>query len=198
VSSLISAHARALTTLHEWAAPTPGLAALRDRFVVHLDIHPDGLDRACSPGHLTAGALVLSPGLDAVLLNLHAKAQRWFHFGGHWEPGDVSLLATAGREAREESGLAGLLVHPEPVHLDLHDVAFCRGHERADHLDVRYAALAPAGGRAQVSDESLDVRWWPLDGLPDLPPEMHELIALSRDRLRGTQSSDPSSLAPAE
>jgi hypothetical protein len=50
---------------------------------------------------------------------------------------------------------------------------------------VRYGALAPAGAEHAVSGESLDVRWWPLDGLPDLEDEMHTLIALARDRLIG-------------
>lgn len=193
-----TAYTETLAGLAAWNAPTPELGSLRDRFVAHLEAHPDGLDRACSPGHLTAGTLVLSADLDAVLLNLHAKARRWFHFGGHWETGDPSLLATASREAREESGVRGLLVHPDPVHLDLHHVEFCRGHDRTDHLDVRYAALAPPGAVGRVSDESLDVRWWPLDALPDLPSEMLELVALSRNRLRSAQSSSPSSLAPAE
>jgi 8-oxo-dGTP pyrophosphatase MutT (NUDIX family) len=200
VSTPVSAaHGEALRVLRGWAPPTPSQAALRDRFVAHLDEHPNGLERACSPGHLTAGALVLSADLDTVLLNLHGRAARWFHFGGHWEPGDASLLATASREATEESGIAGLLVAPEPVHLDLHPVEFCRGHRRADHLDVRYAALAPAGAQPRPSAESLEVRWWPLTGLPDLEPEMHELIARSRARLaQEAESAAGSSRAPAE
>jgi 8-oxo-dGTP pyrophosphatase MutT (NUDIX family) len=191
----VSAHAEALRSLQAWAAPSARLASLREQFVGHLLAHPDGLERTCAPGHLTAGALVLSADLDAVLLNLHRKARRWFHFGGHWEPGDDSLLATATREAAEESGVAGLRLHPTPVHLDLHTVEFCRGHARTDHLDVRYAALAPAGARGEASEESLDVRWWSLDGLPDLQPEMLLLIGHARERL---QSSAPSSRAPAE
>jgi 8-oxo-dGTP pyrophosphatase MutT (NUDIX family) len=180
----VSAHSDALGVLRQWSAPSPALAALRDRFVTYLVEHPDGLERSCSPGHLTAGTLVLSADLDAVLLNLHRRAGRWFHFGGHGEPGDASLLATATREAAEESGVDGLIVHPDPVHLDLHHVEFCRGHDGVDHLDVRYAALAPAGAVPHTSDESLDVRWWPIDDLPELEPEMHELIALARARLR--------------
>ena len=191
----MTAHASALTALRAWSPPSPEQATLRTRFVSHLVDHPDGLERGCSPGHLTAGAVVLSADLGSVLLNLHRRAVRWFHFGGHWEPGDASLLATARREATEESGITGLRVHPEPVHLDLHQVEFCRGHDRADHLDVRYAAQAPAGVQPRVSDESLDVRWWPVDALPTLELEMHELIALARECL---QSSAPSRRAPAE
>ena len=199
MTSDVTPHARALTTLHGWTPPSPALGVLRDQFVDHLVAHPDGLERACSPGHLTAGALVLSADLDAVLLNLHRKARRWLHFGGHWEPGDASLWATAAREASEESGVPGLVVHPEPVHLDVHEVEFCRGHSRTDHLDVRYAALAPAGARARVSDESLDVRWWPVDDLPGLGSEMHELILHARDFLaQSAEASVPSSRAPAE
>jgi 8-oxo-dGTP pyrophosphatase MutT (NUDIX family) len=201
----VSARHDALTTLREWSAPAGRQAHLRDAFVAHLAAHPDGLDRSCAAGHLTAGTLVLSPELDAVLLNLHAKARRWFHFGGHHEPGDDSLLATATREAAEESGIRDLEVHPVPVHLDRHTVPFCRPHGTVDHLDVRYAAAARVGAAAAVSDESLDVRWWPLDGLPDLEPEMHQLIALARERLAqssGTSgsagSAAPSSRAPAE
>jgi 8-oxo-dGTP pyrophosphatase MutT (NUDIX family) len=191
------AYDAALAALRGWTPPSARQSVLREEFVAHLEAHPDGLERSCTPGHLTAGALVLSPGLDRVLLNLHGKAQRWFHFGGHHEPGDGSLLATAAREAAEESGIAGLCVDPEPVHLDRHTVGFCRGSGVTDHLDVRYAALAPAGAEAEVSEESLEVRWWPLDSLPPLEDEMHELIALARARLQSA-STGPSSLAPAE
>jgi 8-oxo-dGTP pyrophosphatase MutT (NUDIX family) len=191
----VTPHADALRALRTWAAPSAAQAGLRDRFVAHLVARPDGLERRCSPRHLTAGALVLAPNLDAVLLNLHGKARRWFHFGGHWEPGDASLRETAAREAAEESGIDALSLHPQPVHLDLHRVEFCRGHDRADHLDVRYAAVAPTGATPRAGEESLAVRWWALDGLPDLETEMYELIDLSRQRL---QSRAGSSRAAAE
>ena len=37
-----------------------------------------------------------------------ARPALWFQFGGHYEPGDADVPAAATREAREESGIAGL------------------------------------------------------------------------------------------
>ena len=86
------------------------------------------------------------------------------------------------RRARSP-GSTSLAFDPVPVHLDEHAVGFCDPRGTVHHLDVRFAALAPAGERHAVSDESLDVRWWPLSDLPDLEDEMHTLIRLARERL---------------
>ncbi len=179
----MSLHDDALAALAGWVAPTAAQEILGTRFVAHLADHPDGLERACFPDHLTAGCLVLSPSGDEVLLNLHAKAGRWFAFGGHCEPEDQTLAGAALREAREESGLIDLALDPAPVHLDEHAVGFCDPRGTVHHLDVRFAALAPDGAAHAASTESLDVRWWPVGALPDLEEEMHTLIRLARERL---------------
>lgn len=178
-------HADALAVLSAWSAPSAEQARLRDRYVEHLHHHPAGMTRACFPGHLTAGTLVLSTDGEAVLLNLHRKAHRWFHFGGHCEDGDLALADVAAREAAEESGLEGLVLSAVPVHLSEHTVAFCDPRGPVQHLDVRYAALAAAAVDPETSAESLDVRWWRLDdpALPALEPEMHELIDAARATL---------------
>jgi 8-oxo-dGTP pyrophosphatase MutT (NUDIX family) len=176
----VSLHSDALATLRGWDAPSVDQEALRARYVRHLEANPDGLDRACFPGHLTAGTLVLSASGEEVLLNLHKKARRWFHFGGHLEPGDATLADGALREAREESGLDDLELHPEPVHLDEHVVGFCDPRGDVHHLDVRFTARAPEGAMHTTSEESLDVRWWRVHALPELEDEMHVLIRLAR------------------
>src|SRR5690606_4918864 len=129
--------------------------------------HPNPGDRRLRPDHLTAGALVVSADHTHVLLTLHAKAGRWFQLGGHCEPGDGSLAAAALREATEESGIEGLVLDPEPVHLDEHPVTFCGAPGLVHHLDVRFVAVAPADAVPVASEESTELRWWPVGALPE-------------------------------
>ena len=180
----MSAHARAREVLAGWTPPTPRDASLRARYVAHLDAHPDGLRRDCFPDHLTAGAIVVSPAADSVLLNHHRKADAWLAFGGHLEPGDASLEAAARRELLEESGLRDVVLDPEPLSLDEHAVEFCSDRGTVHHLDVRFLAVADPGAGHAASEESLDVRWWPVDALPDTFDDMYLLIdgALARRR----------------
>lgn len=183
-----SLHDDASRVLRAWTGPTPEQERLRTRYVRHLEAHDDGVFRGCVPDHLTASTLVLSHDGARVLLTLHGKAKRWFQFGGHLEAADRTLAGAAEREAREESGLVGLSVDPVPVHLDEHVVPFCRpgtgdAAHPVHHLDVRFVAVAAPGAEPVVSDESLDVRWWDVDTLPN--PDLAELVVLSRARFGG-------------
>lgn len=179
-------HQDATATLSQWRSDDARQSRLREELLSHLAAQPDGVWRSCFPDHVTAGTLVLSEDAEHVLLNLHGKAQRWFAFGGHCEQGDTTLAGVAAREAREESGLATFDFDPVPVHLDVHEVDFCDPRGPVRHLDVRFVATVAVEAAHNASDESLDVRWWPLDALPaDLGDEMHELIAVSRARVLG-------------
>ncbi|MFE0729268.1 NUDIX hydrolase [Streptomyces antibioticus] len=137
-----------------------GQDELRQSYLDHLDTHPDGMWKSCGDGHVTASALVIDPERGRVLLTLHRKLRMWLQMGGHCEPQDTSLEAAALREATEESGIAGLTLLPGgPVRLDRHAIpAPCHWH-----FDVQYAVLAPAGATQTISDESLDLRWFPYD-----------------------------------
>jgi 8-oxo-dGTP pyrophosphatase MutT (NUDIX family) len=186
----VTLHADALGVLSAWQPPTPAQASLQERYVTHLAGHADGMTRSCYPEHLTASTLVLSADLHRVLLTLHAKAGQWFQFGGHCEPGDETLAGAATREATEESGIDGLVLDPVPVQLSEHAVPFCDPRGGVHHLDVRFVAVADERAAHAVSDESLDVRWWPSDALPGPGSDLVELVALAQARCQST-SSEP-------
>ena len=187
-------HADAVRALEAWQPPTPDQGLLRDRYLTHLAAHPDGASRECRPDHLTASTLVLSHDRRRVLLTLHAKARRWFQFGGHCEPGDATLADAALREAIEESGLVDLRLDPVPIQLSEHAVPFCGSDGDAHHLDVRYLAVADRDAEHAVSEESLDVRWWPVDDVPN--EELGPLVALAL--AQSTSSGGGSTCAAAD
>ena len=97
--SLVGLRGDALALLDSWSAPTPVQEALRARYVEYLTGHESGVFREDRPHHVTASTLVMSADGASVLLTLHAKAHRWFQFGGHVEPGDTSLLGAASLAA---------------------------------------------------------------------------------------------------
>nr|WP_312030140.1 NUDIX hydrolase [Actinomycetospora sp. TBRC 11914] len=159
-------HVDATATLAGWEAPDPGQAAVREALLAYLAARPDACSRSCAAGHLTASALVVDDAGERALLTLHPRVGRWVQLGGHIEPTDTTLAGAALREASEESGIEGLVISPEPVHLDVHPVT-CSLGVPTRHLDVRYLVRAPAGAREVRSEESVDLRWWPLAELPD-------------------------------
>lgn len=174
--------ADARDALSSWTAPTASLHATRERMLRVLEAEPACMWRHGSPVHFTASLLVLSPELDEVALTLHRKAKRWFQFGGHFEEADSGVLAAAAREGREESGLAHLTVAEGLVQVDAHPLPPTFGwcHE---HLDLRHAAVASSRDLT-VSDESEDVRWWPIDALPeDTDVSLFEAVRLAREHV---------------
>ncbi|MFF7334243.1 NUDIX hydrolase [Streptomyces sp. NPDC090306] len=160
-----------------------GQDELRDAYLDHLAARPDGMWKACEAGHLTASGLVIDPEAGRVLLTLHRKLRMWLQMGGHCEPQDETVAAAALREATEESGIAGLTLVPGgPVRLDRHPIpAPCNWH-----LDVQYAVLAPPGAVQQISDESLDLRWFRYDEVAEVADgSVRHLFEATLERLRG-------------
>lgn len=112
---------------------------------------------------------MFSPEFDHVLLCFHRKGQFWVQFGGHIESNDESVAEAAQREAREESGVGGLvLLSTAIVDLDRHDLH--AGFSCAAHWDVGFAAAITPDVAISVSDESEEVRWFPINELPARVP----------------------------
>ncbi|MET8133559.1 NUDIX hydrolase [Streptomyces sp. NPDC006290] len=158
-----------------------GQEELRQAYLDHLSRHPDGMWKSCHAGHLTASALVIDPSRGRVLLTLHRKLRMWLQMGGHCEQGDSTLADAALREATEESGIERLTLLPGgPVTLDRHAIpAPCHWH-----LDVQYAALAPADAVEAISDESLDLRWFAYGEVAEVADDsVVRLLEAARARL---------------
>jgi 8-oxo-dGTP pyrophosphatase MutT (NUDIX family) len=151
--------------LQHWAAPDHAQSSLREAYLGFLAARADATWRSCAPGHITASAVVLSADLSQVLLTLHPRVGRWVQLGGHCEPGDPTIKAAALREATEESGIPGLWIDPEPVHLEVHPIT-CSLGVPTRHFDIRFRALAPVGAVPAISRESDDLRFFDVGSLP--------------------------------
>ena len=158
----------------------------RDRIVAFVRRHERPFDRGILEGHLTGSAITVSADGRRVLLLHHRKLDRWLQPGGHGDPGETTGEQVALREAQEESGIAGLALHPaapRPLDVDVHDIP-ARGAEPAhQHLDLRYLVVAPEA--ASVSPrlaELREIRWVGWDETEALDPDSGLRRALAKAR----------------
>lgn len=161
----MSLHTSAVDVLTHWRTVDPAQDSLRHAVLSFLAARPDACQRQCVSGHITASALVLDHTGTQTLLTLHPRFGRWLQLGGHCEDTDPDVHAAALREATEESGIAGLTIDAEMAALHVHPVT-CSLGVPTRHLDMQFLVRAPEGAEIACSDESLDLRWWPLDALP--------------------------------
>lgn len=143
-----------------WQGEGNVVAAFR-RF---LGEHADGFLRTCLCGHFTGSAWVVSADGERTLLTHHRKLDRWLQPGGHAD-GETDLAQVALREAREETGVAGLSVVPGIFDLDRHRIP-ARGNEPEHwHYDVRYVVRSGPDESFVVSAESHALAWRDIRGL---------------------------------
>ena len=170
----------AIATLTAWNAPDPDQDSVRHAILAFLLACPDGCRRACVPGHVTASTLVLDHTRSRVLLTLHPRLGRWVQLGGHCEDGDAGIIEAALREATEESGIDGLRIRPELAAVHVHPVT-CSLGVPTRHLDLQFLAYAPEDAEVTISDESLDLRWWPIDEVAEgADAGLRQLVAAAR------------------
>lgn len=169
--------------LEGWVAPTAQQEALRLEYLAFVvDQSAAALRRDGGCAHITASCFIFSFNLELTLLCFHRKGHFWVQTGGHVEPEDTSIQAAALREAREEGGITALSPVPDLLDLDRHALSVGFGHCRT-HWNVGVAALAPSNEPPQVSDESEQVAWFPVD---NLPTPLANSVAMRIDRFRST------------
>ena len=155
---------RLLDELAGFAPATTQEAKHRERIAAFLRDHPAPFSRASLPGHVTGSGLVVSPELDRVLLLHHRKLDLWLQCGGHVEATDPSVLATALREAGEESGLDHVAQHPAfpgIADVDIHEIPAGGSMPAHLHLDVRYVLQAdPSAPLSPPEAEVKDIGWF--------------------------------------
>lgn len=108
-----------------------------------------------------------------ILLTHRADDGEWAPVTGIVDPGEEPALAAA-REAMEEAGVEVTVDRLAAVSV-IPDVVYSNG-DRSAYLDLTFACSWVAGEARVNDDENLDVRWWPIDGLPPMTPSTLERI----------------------
>lgn len=112
-----------------------------------------------------------------VLLHRRADDGRWCTPGGILEPGEQPAEAVV-REVREETGLEVVVERLSSV-VAQEPFTYPNG-DRVQFLDLAFRCR-PVGGSLDASgDESLDVRWFAPDALPDMPRRIIDRIGCAR------------------
>jgi 8-oxo-dGTP pyrophosphatase MutT (NUDIX family) len=173
----------------------PEEAADLARILAFVERHPSPFDRSLAEGHLTGSALVVAASGEAFLLLHHRKLGLWLQPGGHGEAGERTGEEVALREAREETGLPGLHLHPtapRPFDVDVHRIPERPGEPAHLHLDLRYLVLAPVADRLRFDPaESHDGRWFgwgELEAL-GLDPGLRRALGKARELMAPSRSS---------
>ncbi len=179
-------------TLARYAPPHPLEAESLARILRFLAAPGDPFSRENPEGHITGSAVVARPDGSAYLLVLHRKLGRWLQPGGHTEESDDSVLGTALREAREETGLSAFEIPHEDAILDV-DVHPIPAHGKDPahfHFDIRYLLVTSEAHDPSASeDPARPMRWTTFEEA--IAAGVDDSLARALDKARGRLTRGP-------
>jgi ADP-ribose pyrophosphatase YjhB (NUDIX family) len=111
---------------------------------------------------------------DEILMVERADNGAWAPVTGIVDPGEEPAVSAA-REALEETGVV-IRVDRLASTSVMSEVVYDNG-DRASYLDLTFACTWISGEAYVADDESTDVRWWPVDGLPPMSDSMSQRVA---------------------
>lgn len=162
--------------IHQSADATE--SEMRNRMLAFVTRHMErSFSRATMEGHITASCWVVDAGRTQTLLCWHGKLDRWLQMGGHIED-DPTLLQSALRELREESGLTRFAPLRETIFdVDVHFIPArpAKPNKPAEpehfHYDVRFLIEADPSDPLTLSEESRELAWVALDRIDEYTDE---------------------------
>ena len=162
--------------LQQYTPQDPGEQSDAQLMLQFIDKHEDCFERSCMPGHFTASAwLINREGTHALLMH-HRKLNSWFQLGGHCD-GDPDVLATAIKEAQEESGIMGILpVSTKIFDIDVHLIPAFGGNPIHYHYDIRFLLQVTSEESTIQNDESNALQWFSKD--EDLPTQEESVLRM--------------------
>lgn len=153
----------------------------KERMLTLLQTDGDRLlTRDQDTAHFTSSAFVIDTSFDHCLMVYHNIYDSWSWSGGHLD-GEIDPMATAIREAWEETGIQNLKpLSSDPIGLDILPVI---GHLRKGqyvgahlHLSLAYGFIGDRTAVLRVCpEENQKVGWIPISNLNDYCTEAHML-----------------------
>jgi len=157
--------------------------------------------------HLTATVYIVHE--EKVLLIHHKKIGRWLPPGGHIDPNEMPHVA-AIREAQEETGLEVELIKQENIWINksnarsiprpfmclLEEIPAFGDKPAHQHIDQIFIGRPVGGVLNHNQDEVHDMRWFSLEELERLNPEVEifeetlESISVIFEQLRKQDKQD--------
>ncbi|QJU54909.1 NUDIX domain-containing protein [Herbiconiux sp. KACC 21604] len=130
-----------------------------------------------APLWLTGVTAVVVRG-DEVLLVRRSDNGAWTPVTGIVDPGEEPAIA-AVREVLEEADIHAKAQHLAWVHV-IPTIVYPNG-DVSQYLDITFRLSYVSGEPFPADGENTDVRWFPLDALPEMSDEMHARIRHALD-----------------